>query len=274
MNLRRTAPGHQPRLHARAATPGETALAGGQRVPKDCPRIEAYGTVDELNAFIGAARATLRTQSRALAELGRHPAARAARAVQPRLHPGHAAGGRASAAAARHRCRDRPPGSGDGPHERRSWQPLRSFVLPGGSRLNAELHVCRTVCRRAERACVALARAGTRAARSHAVPEPAERRAVRLEPLGQPRHPARPETLWEPNHSASGLPHNRDVMSEQGDDDAWREQRGRWPLGLTVLGAVARLLPHPPNFAPVGGDQPVRRRAHARLAGLRCCRWP
>ena len=52
-------------------------------------------------------------------------------------------------------------------------QPLRSFVLPGGSRLNAELHICRTVCRRAERDCVALGPHGERPAGSGPLPEPA-----------------------------------------------------------------------------------------------------
>src|SRR5258708_26108910 len=47
------------RVYTRQGDHGETALAGGQRVPKDSLRIEAYGTVDELNAFLGAARATV-----------------------------------------------------------------------------------------------------------------------------------------------------------------------------------------------------------------------
>ena len=46
------------RVYTRRGDAGETSLAGGQRMPKDTPRIEAYGTVDELNAFLGAARAT------------------------------------------------------------------------------------------------------------------------------------------------------------------------------------------------------------------------
>jgi cob(I)alamin adenosyltransferase len=81
--------------------------------------------------------------------------------------------------------------------------PLRSFVLPGGSRINAELHVCRTVCRRAERVAVTLAR-------DEDVPEEAIRYLNRLSDalfvwsrwvsarLGLP------ETLWEPNEAASG----------------------------------------------------------------------
>ena len=80
---------------------------------------------------------------------------------------------------------------------------LRSFVLPGGSRLNAELHVCRTVCRRAERLAVALAR-------EEEVPVEAIQYLNRLSDalfvwsrwashlLGSP------EGLWQPNRSASG----------------------------------------------------------------------
>ena len=47
------------RVYTRQGDRGETGLAGGQRVPKDSPRIEAYGTVDELNSFLGAVRATV-----------------------------------------------------------------------------------------------------------------------------------------------------------------------------------------------------------------------
>jgi cob(I)alamin adenosyltransferase len=81
--------------------------------------------------------------------------------------------------------------------------PLRSFVLPGGSRINAELHVCRTVCRRVERLCVALAGG------EEAPPE-----AVRyLNRLGDAffvwsrwasHVTGAAETLWDPNRAASG----------------------------------------------------------------------
>jgi cob(I)alamin adenosyltransferase len=81
--------------------------------------------------------------------------------------------------------------------------PLRSFVLPGGSRLNAELHVCRTVCRRAERAAVELARA-------ESIPPETVRYLNRLSDAmfvwsRWASHVAgAPETLWEPNQAASG----------------------------------------------------------------------
>jgi len=81
--------------------------------------------------------------------------------------------------------------------------PLRSFVLPGGGRLNAELNICRTVCRRAERATVALGRV-------ESVPPEAIRYLNRLSDAlfvfgdGPATSRAR-RTLWEPNQSSSGL---------------------------------------------------------------------
>ena len=81
--------------------------------------------------------------------------------------------------------------------------PLRSFVLPGGSRLNALLHACRTVCRRGERLCVALARA-------EPVPPEAVQYLNRLSDAffvwsrWASHVTGTPETLWEPNQSASG----------------------------------------------------------------------
>jgi cob(I)alamin adenosyltransferase len=85
--------------------------------------------------------------------------------------------------------------------------PLRSFVLPGGSRIDAELHVARTVCRRAERECVALGRLESVACQ---VPPEAVRYLNRLSDAffvwsRWAGHIAgAPETLWEPNQSASG----------------------------------------------------------------------
>jgi cob(I)alamin adenosyltransferase len=140
------------RVYTRRGDGGQTSLVGGQRLPKNDLRIEAYGTVDELNSFIGLARES----ARELPELER-----ILRRVQHELfnlgsilatlpedvHPKQA---RITAAESEQLEReiDR---MNDG------LPLLRSFVLPGGSRLNAELHICRTVCRRAERVCVALA---------------------------------------------------------------------------------------------------------------------
>ena len=150
------------RIYTRTGDAGETALVSGERVPKDAPRIECYGTVDELNAFVGLACQTaselaaatpvvgelcemlLRIQHE-LFNLGSILATSPEKIMprQPRITEAEISALEAEI----DRCTAALP-------------PLRSFVLPGGSRLNAELHVCRTVCRRAERLAVALAREG------------------------------------------------------------------------------------------------------------------
>jgi cob(I)alamin adenosyltransferase len=194
------------RVYTRQGDAGETALAGGQRVPKDGPRIEAYGTVDELNAFIGAARETIeelfgkerRIRSLAiilirvqheLFNLGSILAT-----LPEDVHPKQARV--TETEVARLECEMDRMNEG--------LPPLRSFVLPGGCRLNAELHICRTVCRRAERACVALSRVET-------IPPEVVRYLNRLSDAlfvwsRWASHALKaPETLWEPNESASGL---------------------------------------------------------------------
>ncbi len=193
------------RVYTRQGDKGETALAGGQRVPKDGPRIAAYGTVDELNAFLGAARATV--GELALSEPRLAPLAAILLRVEHELfnlgsilatlpadvHPKQARVTEAEVVQLETEM--------DGMN--RDLPPLRSFVLPGGSRLNAELHVCRTVCRRAERACVALARL-------EEIPAEAVRYLNRLGDAAfvwsrwASHVTGVPETLWEPNRSASG----------------------------------------------------------------------
>src|ERR1700689_1969309 len=191
------------RVYTRRGDAGQTSLAGGQRLPKNDPRIEAYGTVDELNSFIGLARES----ARELRELD-HILLRVQHelfnlgsilATMPEdVHPKQA---RIT--------------SGDSEQLEREIDrmneelpPLRSFVLPGGSRLNAELHICRTVCRRAERVCVALA------AQSD-VDEAGLKYLNRLSDAlfvwsrWASHRLGAPETLWEPNQAASasqGLP--------------------------------------------------------------------
>ena len=143
------------RVYTRQGDAGQTGLVGGQHVSKDDLRIECYGVVDELNAFVGQARQTAEEAS--LVEL-----AAMLKRVQHELfnlgsilatlpedvHPRQA---RVTSAEIEQLEREMDAATAE-------LAPLRSFVLPGGSRLNAELHICRTVCRRAERICVALAR--------------------------------------------------------------------------------------------------------------------
>jgi cob(I)alamin adenosyltransferase len=140
------------KIYTRTGDRGDTALFGGQRVPKDALRIEAYGTVDELNSVIGIALADqpdsatvkILTQiQRKLFELGADLATprSGARAAVKRMEPRDAALLEKQIDAFETQLK-----------------PLRRFILPGGSPLAARLHFARTVCRRAERIVVRLSR--------------------------------------------------------------------------------------------------------------------
>jgi cob(I)alamin adenosyltransferase len=141
------------RVYTRRGDRGETDLVGGARVAKDSPRIEAYGTLDELNAAIGVARALNAAERR------RHRVCRELDRILRRLQNDlfDLGGELATPAMAL-----RPGMFRVGPAEvealerlmdrcQKDLAPLRSFVLPGGGRVSAALHVARTVCRRAER---------------------------------------------------------------------------------------------------------------------------
>ena len=189
------------RIYTRTGDLGTTALVGGQRVPKDNLRIDSYGTVDELNAFIGAARITAESIP-AVASL-----AVTLKRVQHELF--NLGSILATLPEDVHPKQPRVTGAEITQLELEIDQandvlaPLRSFVLPGGSRLDAELHICRTVCRRAERLLVALAR-------SESVPEEAVRYLNRLSDAlfvwsrWANHATGSPETLWSPNAAASG----------------------------------------------------------------------
>jgi cob(I)alamin adenosyltransferase len=144
------------RVYTRRGDDGTTALAGGQRLPKSDLRIEAYGTVDELNSFIGLARETSRADDR-LAELTaillrvQHELFNAGSILATLPEDVHPRQARITEA-------DSTRLETEMDRMNQALEPLRSFVLPGGARINAELHVCRTVCRRAERVAVALAK--------------------------------------------------------------------------------------------------------------------
>ena len=143
------------RIYTKTGDSGETGLFGGGRVPKSDIRVEAYGVVDELNALIGVALAAVRDPDIAHVLHG----------IQPDLFivGAHLA----TAAAPRGRRPDLPalPESRVSDFEHRidaaedELPPLDAFVMPGGSAGGAALHHARTVCRRAERAIVALAAA-------------------------------------------------------------------------------------------------------------------
>ena len=140
------------RIYTRTGDGGLTGLANGERRPKHDLRIEAYGTVDELNAVLGLARLATHDEPEIDAVLGR---------IQNDLFDlGADLATPPAAAPKREELRilesqvERLEREIDAMNERLA--PLRSFVLPGGSQAAAHLHLARTVCRRAERLVVAL----------------------------------------------------------------------------------------------------------------------
>ena len=148
------------RIYTRGGDSGETSLVGGQRVPKDALRIECYGTVDELNSVTGLARVTAEEGVAACPQLKQ--LAEIIERVQHELFnlgsilatlPADVMPGQA-------RITEAEIAQLEAEIDRMNQDlpALRSFVLPGGSRLNTELHLCRCVCRRAERLCVTLQR--------------------------------------------------------------------------------------------------------------------
>ena len=190
------------RVYTKTGDSGETGLAGGQRVRKDDPRIECYGTVDELNAFIGMARqsiAALGEQFPRLLELSailkrvQHELFNAGSilaTLRADVHPHQARVTEAETAQL----------EGEMDRMNAGLPALRSFVLPGGSRANAELHACRTICRRAERLCVALDEVDPETLKY--LNRLSDALFVWSRWVNQERGVA--ETLWEPNEAASG----------------------------------------------------------------------
>ena len=139
------------KIYTRTGDDGTTGLLGGARVPKDAPRVAAYGDVDEANAAIGAAAALADgALAKLLAGIQRDLFAIGARLADP-LHQVAARRAKAAVTPAQVRRLEKAIDARE-----RVLPPLRAFVLPGGSPLAAQLHVARTVARRAERAAVAL----------------------------------------------------------------------------------------------------------------------
>lgn len=142
------------RIYTKSGDAGDTGLGDGRRVPKDHPRVEAYGTVDELNAVLGLVLATcpdfperdlFRAIQNDLFDVGADLCVPEAEGEPPgqclRVTPAQV---------------ERLERAIDRVNDR--LDPLRSFVLPGGSPAAAWLHLARTVCRRAERVVVTLGR--------------------------------------------------------------------------------------------------------------------
>jgi cob(I)alamin adenosyltransferase len=148
------------KVYTRTGDNGETALVGGKRVPKDSARIEAYGTIDELNSIVGLARAfneeklsegeahrfldlVLRQIQDELFDLGSELATPPDFFQEGMFRVGEREIKKIEQLI--DECQ-------------KSLEPLKSFILPGGGKLGAYLHQCRTVCRRAEREILRLSR--------------------------------------------------------------------------------------------------------------------
>jgi cob(I)alamin adenosyltransferase len=193
------------RIYTKQGDSGQTRLVNGRSVSKDDLRIDAYGTVDELNACIGIA--SVSAQELALStEPLRLLSAILLRVQHELFNVGSIlATDPGEVHPKQPRVTDADVAQLETEIDAMNAElgPLRSFVLPGGCRLNAELHVCRTVCRRVERICVALKR-------REEVPDAVLRYLNRLSDalfvwsrwaclkLGVE------EVLWQPNRAASG----------------------------------------------------------------------
>ncbi len=141
------------RIYTRTGDGGQTALFGGGRVSKDDARVSAYGDVDELNAAIGVARAAdpMPRIDEVLAPIQRDLFAIGALLATP--HPEEHGKQLQKASLTDERISQLEQAIDDCQAE---LEPLKSFILPGGTAKAAALHVARTVCRRAERSVVRL----------------------------------------------------------------------------------------------------------------------
>ncbi|RPE63246.1 cob(I)alamin adenosyltransferase [Pacificibacter maritimus] len=141
------------KIYTRTGDSGETALGDGTRVAKHAPRVDAYGTVDELNATVGLARLhATGDQDIALARIQNDLFDLGADLCRPHLDKD------INAEYAPLRMAENQVGRLEAEIDlmNDALEPLRSFILPGGSALAAHLHLCRTVARRAERLTVDL----------------------------------------------------------------------------------------------------------------------
>ncbi|OQW62462.1 MAG: ATP:cob(I)alamin adenosyltransferase [Nitrospira sp. ST-bin4] len=148
------------KVYTRTGDAGKTRLAGGQPVWKDSLRVESYGTIDELNAAVGVVRvmnADLVDENSAAEQLEGE-----LRWVQNKLFDV----GSILATAPGQTFKNMPQVSGQDVTRleklidrcQKDLEPLKEFILPGGGKVSGFLHQARTVCRRAERLCVALSK--------------------------------------------------------------------------------------------------------------------
>jgi cob(I)alamin adenosyltransferase len=140
------------KIYTRTGDQGQTSLLNGKRVAKDSLRIEAYGTIDELNSHIGMLR-----------DLSGEPKQELLTSIQVKLFD---IGSRLAAGNEETASKFKVPLTEDGDVTAleaamdamdMDLQPMRNFILPGGHPAVSQAHICRTVCRRAERIAIRLA---------------------------------------------------------------------------------------------------------------------
>jgi cob(I)alamin adenosyltransferase len=148
------------KVYTRAGDKGETRLVGGKRVPKDSPRVDAYGVIDELNSIVGLAR-VFNEECRDAGEAHQFLDEVLCQLQDELFDLGS-------------ELATPPEFFQEGMYRvsekeierieklidqcQKDLEPLKSFILPGGGRIGAYLHQCRTVCRRAEREILRLSR--------------------------------------------------------------------------------------------------------------------
>jgi cob(I)alamin adenosyltransferase len=185
------------RIYTKLGDSGETHLGDMSRVSKVHPRVEAYGTVDELNSTLGVALLQPGLPARFAEWLGR--------VQNDLLDLGADLSVPAGQDAERERLRIGPAYTawleGACDEVNAKLPPLRSFVIPGGTPAAAHLHVCRTVCRRAERRALAVPDANPEVVRY------LNRLSDLLFILARAANEAESESLWEPGaHGAASAP--------------------------------------------------------------------
>lgn len=141
------------KIYTKTGDKGDTGLFGGGRVPKDDPRVEAYGDVDELNASLGMVRAVemMPRIDEVIVPIQRDLFSIGALLATPDLAKMHDHLAKARIDDDRIASLERSIDECD-----RELEPLKAFIVPGGTPKSAALHVARTVCRRAERRVISL----------------------------------------------------------------------------------------------------------------------
>ena len=143
------------KIYTKTGDDGDTGLFGGGRVPKDHARVAAYGDVDELNAVLGMARSVdvMPRIDEVLAPIQRDLFALGALLATPDHEKMKEQLAKARISDARIGQLEQAIDDGEA-----ELEPLKAFIMPGGTPKAAALHVARTVCRRAERAIIRLQR--------------------------------------------------------------------------------------------------------------------